>query len=88
MTVSDILLVTAVLCALWGIVSSIVIFSWLSSRGVSINFFMIRLLIFRYISTYRCMTIAEDGRPGFWFYSYIWAMVAALVAVVLSFILR
>ncbi len=78
----------AIVCALWGIVSSIVITSFLLNRGVKVNFLLLRIMILKYISQYRSITIQETGKPGFWFYSYIIAMSCALVSAVIGIVLK
>lgn len=64
---------------IWGIVSLIKIVSYLSSRGVKISYVFIRLFAIKYVSQYRTMTTEETGKPGFWFYSYVLSMLAALI---------
>jgi len=71
-------LVLAVLSVIWGVVSAIVITSWLSRRGVKINWFLIKILIIKYVHQYRQMTMAETGTPGPWFQSYVGSMLSAL----------
>ncbi len=75
---SNLFLVLAVLSVIWGVVSSIVITSWLSRRGVKINWFLIKILIIKYVHQYRTMTVAESGTPGPWFQSYVGSMLSAL----------
>ncbi|MBN1782143.1 hypothetical protein JW948_13505 [bacterium] len=79
--------VPAIALAIWGIVSSIVIVSYLSDRGIQINFPLIRLYVIKYVHQYRKMTQEEQGRPGFWFYSFVVSMNAALVLAVTGLIL-
>jgi hypothetical protein len=78
----------AILSVLWGIVSSIVIVSYLSNRGVKISFIFFRIMILKYIHQYYTITKEENGKPGPWFYSYIIAMNAALVLAIVGAILR
>lgn len=78
----------ALLSVVWGIVSSIVIASYLSKRGVHINILFFRILVLRYIHQYHEITKRERGRPGPWFYSYIISMNLALVLVIIGVVLR
>ena len=71
-------LVLAILSALWGVVSSLVIASFLSKRGVRINYPFLKVLMLKYIHQYRKMTMQENGRPGPWFYSFVISMNLAL----------
>ncbi len=48
----------AIGCAIWGIVSSISITSYLSKRGVKINYIFIRILIIKYVHQYK----DDEGR--------------------------
>jgi hypothetical protein len=82
--VSEIFLVSALICVFWGVVSSINITVFLSRRGVKINFFLYRLLIFKYVHQYSQITTEENGKPGFWFYSYVVSMNLALVLAIVG----
>lgn len=72
-------LILAVVFLFWGVASSIVMTSYCSDKGIKVNWLLIRLLIFKYVSEYRRLTIEETGKPGFWFYSFIISMNSALV---------
>ena len=85
---SDLLFILAILSVSWGIVSSVVISSFLSKRGVKINLLFFRVLVLRYIHQYHSITTQENGKPGPWFYSYIISMNLALVLVVVGMVLR
>jgi len=80
--------VLAVLSALWGVVSSIVISSFLSRRGIKINYLLIRVLVLKYIRQYYRITMQENGRPGPWFYSYVISMNLALVLAIVGIALK
>ena len=77
----------AIVAVVWGIVSSIKIVSFLMARGKKINFFLIRLLIIKYVHDYQVITTEENGQPGPWFYSYITSMNLALVFAIIGLIL-
>jgi uncharacterized oligopeptide transporter (OPT) family protein len=66
---SDLFFVLAIVSVGWGIVSSIVISSFLSNRGVKINLLFFRVLVLKYIHQYHRITMQENGKPGPWFYS-------------------
>jgi hypothetical protein len=80
--------VLAILGVFWGIVSSIVISSFLSKRGVKINLLFFRILVLKYIHQYRKITMQENGKPGPWFYSYIISMNLALIFAIVGMVLR
>jgi|GEM_PF-1907074 len=57
---SDLFLGLAILSVAWGIVSSIVIASFLSQRGIKINLLFFRILVLRYIHQYHQITRRDD----------------------------
>ena len=77
----NVFFVVAIVCAMWGIVSSFMIVSFLSKRGYSINWFFLKIMILKHISDYHSITAKENGKPGLWFYSYITSMILALIFV-------
>jgi len=85
---SDLFLTLAVLSAAWGIVSSVVIASFLSNCGIRINLLLFRVLVLRYLHQYHSITKQENGKPGSWYYSYIISMNLALVLAIVGIILR
>jgi len=88
MILSEILLGIALGSVAWGVVSAIVIASYLANRGRKINFIFFRILILKYIHEYYEITQQENGKPGFWFYSYVVSMNLALVLAVIGLILK
>jgi hypothetical protein len=88
MLVSNLFFGLALLSVVWGIVSSIVIASYLSKKGIKISLLFFRILVFRYIHQYHQITKREEGGPGPWFYSYIISMNLALVLAIIGVVLR
>jgi uncharacterized oligopeptide transporter (OPT) family protein len=82
------LLVLAIFSALWGIVSSLVIASFLSKRGIKINYIFFKVLMIKYIHQYRKITMQENGRPGPWFYSFVISMNLALIFAIAGIVLH
>ena len=72
----------------WGIVSVIVIASFLSKRGIKINFLFFRVLMLKYIHQYHKITMQENGKSGPWFYSYMISMNLALVFAIVGIVLK
>lgn len=72
-----------------GVTAIIMIASFLSRRGIKINYLLFRVLIPKYVQQYREITVAETGKPGRLFYSFIaaWslALLFAIVAMILEF---
>ncbi|MFC1603840.1 hypothetical protein ACFL5F_02325 [Planctomycetota bacterium] len=85
---SNLFFVLAILSAVCGVVSSIVITSWLSRRGIRINYPFIKVLIIKYVHQYRKITQQETGKPGPWFYSYVISMNLALVFAIVGIVLK
>lgn len=85
---SNLFLALAIISTLWGVVSSIVIVSFLSNHGVKINYFLLRLLLPKYVGQYRKITIEETGKPSVWYYSFVISMNSALVLAVVGLLLR
>ena len=85
---SEIILGLAIVSVFWGVVSAIVIASFLSRRGHKISFLFFRLLILKYIHQYSEITTKENGKPGFWFYSYIISMNLALILAIVGLALK
>ena len=85
---SELFFVLAILSAGWGIVSSIVIASFLSKRGIKINLLFFRILVLKYIHQYHGITTQENGKPGPWFYSYIISMNLALALAILGIVFK
>ena len=85
---SNLFFVLAIISAISGIASSIVIAAWLSKRGIKINYPFIRVLIIKYVHQYRKITQQEGGKPGPWFYSFVISMNLALVFTVTGFVLK
>ena len=85
---SNIFFGIALVSVVWGVVSAIVIASYLSGRGIKINVLFFRIMILKYIHQYYEITAKENGKPGPWFYSYIGAMNIALVAAIIGMILK
>ncbi len=54
-----------------GVVSSLMMVSYCNEKGIKINWFLIRIFIFKYVSLYKELTSKENGKPGFWYYLFI-----------------
>ena len=88
MSVSDLLLGLALLSVGWGIVSGIVITSFVSERGTKINYFLYRIYIIKYVNQYKQITEEENGVPGPWFYSFVISMNMTLVFAIIGILLK
>ena len=88
MDISNFFLGLGLLSVGWGIVSMIVITSFVAARGTKINYFLYRLYIIKYVNQYKQITEAENGTPGPWFYSFVIAMNFTLVCAIIGLILK
>ena len=84
---STLFIVLALICVACGIAASMMIASFLSKRGVKINYLFIRLFIFGYVRQYRQVTMEESGKPGPLFYMFVTSWILALVFAVVVGIL-
>ena len=85
---SSVLFALAIIFVAWAIVSSFVIASFLSKRGVKINLLFFRILVLKYVHQYHKITVQEQGKPGPWFYSYIISINLALICVIVGVLLK
>lgn len=88
MVMSNTFFILALACAVWGVVSSIVITAYLARHGVKINYVFLKVLILKYVHQYRKITMQENGKPGPWFYSYVVSMNLALVLAIVGIVLK
>jgi len=80
--------IPALVSVIFGIVFMIMITSFLSNRGIKINYILLRLYIIKYVHQYRKITMEENGKPGNLFYAFIVSMNLALVLAVIGIILK
>jgi len=86
--ISILFFILALIGVAWGIATSIMITSFLSERGIKINYLLFRLFIFRYVRQYRKITMEETGKPGPLFYWFITSWNVALVFAIIGIILE
>jgi len=79
-------MICAIACVCLYVIFSIMIVHQLLRRGVKINFFLLRLLIIKYIHQYKQITLEETGKVGPLFYPCIISVNLALVLAIVSFI--
>jgi len=87
-TMSTLFFILALISVSWGIATSIMITSFLSKRGIKINFLLFRLFIFKWVGQYRKITIEETGKPGLLFYWFITSWNVALVFAIIGIVLE
>jgi hypothetical protein len=85
---SEACFVLALLCVVWGVVSAMRVVAALHGRGIKIQPVLLNVLILKYLYQYRAITLAETGRTGLLFYSYVFAMNLALLAAITGLVVR
>ena len=88
MNLSTFFLGFALVAAIVGIACSMAIVAFVRKRGETVNWFFLKIMLFKYIRRYRAITIQETGKPGPLFYAYVIAMNMALIAAVVGSTLR
>ena len=79
MELGKIFLLFGLASAFIGIYNMIQIVNYLSSKGVKINWFLLRLKWFTYMSKYRELTVEETGDVGQFHKGYIISVLCSLV---------
>lgn len=74
-----IFLLFGLVSAFFGIYNMIRIVNYLSSKGVKVNWFLLRLKWFTYMSKYRELTVEETGEVGQFHRGYIISVLCSLV---------
>jgi hypothetical protein len=88
MTAGLILAVLAGASAVWGSVTAGRIGSELQRRGVKVNWLLMRVQVIGWVSRYKKMTTAEQGRPGPLYWQFLTAMNLALVLAISALVAR
>ena len=81
-----ILLFLACISGVSGMYFTLRITSYLSKHGTKINYWLLRIYMFKYVKQYRQLTIEETGKPGKLFYAFILSW-SSLFAVAIIWIL-
>jgi hypothetical protein len=88
MALFDLLIISALLFAGAHIVFGILIMAALNRRGIAANMLLSRLLILKYVSQFRTITIRETGKAGLLFYLWIISINVALLLTVTAFLVN
>jgi hypothetical protein len=83
-----ILLALAMACVVWAVISAVMIAVALDRRGIKTPLPFIGALIFRNLSRYRQVTLAETGKVGRLFYSYVVPINVALILALAALLIR
>ena len=85
MGISFVLAIISVIC---GVVSALMITSYLSKQGIKINYWLLRIHMLKYLKQYRNLTTEENGKPGNLFYAFIAAWILAIVFAVIGIVIK
>ena len=88
METAVIFLVLCVVCAIWNIVISLIVYDSLKKRGIPVSFLWLRVMAPKYAFQYKAVTKAETGRVGPLFYHWIVSINLALVFAIIAIISR
>jgi hypothetical protein len=78
----------AACCGIWASVASVRIYDYLRKKNVPVSFFLLRLLIPKYLGQYREITLKETGRAGPLFYHFVISINLALLAAIAAILSR
>lgn len=82
MGIQDILMIIALVCIAWSITALMIISAKVSRSGTRVNFFLITLLFFRYLSVYEDLTRKETGKTGPLIFHFVIPLWIALILVI------
>ena len=88
MNYENALFIAAVFCVLFSVVFSMMIVHELRKRNYKINFFLLRLMIIKYVNDYKKITIAEQGYPGYLYRLYLLSLQLTLLFVIMGIIVK
>ncbi len=87
MEAASIFLALCVLCAIWNVVISLIVYDSLKKRGIPVSFLWLRMMAPKYAFQYKKITKAETGSVGPLFYHWIVSINLALVfAIIVVFV--
>ena len=84
---SALLIGLILVCGVWAVAASLLIARDLERRGVHVSYLWLRVMILKYLSQYRRVTLEETGRIGSLFYHYVIPLNMALVLTIILAVL-
>ncbi len=82
MDTANILVAVIILCGVWNVVTTLIIYSELVKKGIALSYLWLRLMAPFYVIRYKELTIREKGRAGALFYSWIVSLNVVAVTVI------
>jgi len=80
----NIFIALIIICAVWHVTVTMIIYNSLQKRGRPVSFFWLRILAPRYAYQYKEITKTETGRAGALFYHWVISINLALLFAVLA----
>jgi len=74
-------------CGVWAVAASLLIVRDLERCGVHVNYLWLRVMILKYLSQYRRVTLQETGHVGTLFYHYVIPLNIALALTIILAVL-
>ena len=84
---STVLIGLILVCGAWAVAASLLIARDLEKRGVHVSYLWLRVMILKYLSQYRQVTLQETGHVGSLFYHYVIPLNMALVLTIILVVL-
>ena len=88
MNPATLLIAIGLIGIIWYVVSTIRIYAYLSDRGINLNFLFLNILILKYASQYKELTLKETGRIGPLYYHWIIPINIALVCAIILLVIK
>ena len=89
MTHASAFFIIALIFVLMNVVFSLMIVHQLRKRNYKVNFFLLRLLILKYVNDYKKITTAESGQPSglyrMWLFSIQLAVVFIITGIIVTY---
>ena len=83
MSLTTILIAIGLLAIMWYVTTTILIYDALRRRNIKVSFLLLRILILKYTSQYKEITLKERGKVGPLFYHWIISINIALASAIL-----
>ena len=80
---SGLLICLILVCGGWAVAASLLIARDLERRGVSVSYLWLRVMLLKYLSQYRRVTLQETGQVGSLFYHYVIPLNVALALTII-----
>jgi len=84
MEIGGVFIGLCVLCGVWNVVTTLLLYHALQTRGIPVSFLWLRVLAPQYAFQYKKITKTESGRVGPLFHNWIVSINLALVFAIIG----